>query len=120
MSKREENPEGMRTSDIGLSRLAGITGERLSEADVQRGIDKTLREIVSRPYNPQRLDPPETVRPIDAPTVTTAGEKVTTEKGWYSPKPLAPSRRTDELIEKLADHFQPHEPKSPLRGGDGK
>lgn len=111
----------MSTSDIGLSRLGQITGERPSDAELQRGIDASMREVIAtRGYNPNALRPPEKATPIDAGKVETASEAGVSEAGWYQPKALGPSRRTDEIIEKLADHFQPHEPKSPLRGGEGK
>lgn len=117
MSKENER---MSTSDIGLSRLGQITGERLSDAELQRGIDRTLREITARPYNPQALDPPEKVKVAVAPTVVEAGEKAA-EPGWYEPKKLGEgSSYTDQLVKKLTDELLPHEPGSPLRGGEKK
>jgi hypothetical protein len=81
------------------------------ERRIQAGIDATMREVISRPYNPQALDPPEKVTPIDAVKVVEAGEKAS-EKGWYSPKPLAGSSQSDEIIKRLADELAPHGPES--------
>jgi hypothetical protein len=90
------------------------------ERRIQAGIDATMREVISRPYNPQALDPPEKVVPIDAPTVVVANA-APKDRGWYTPKSLAGgSRRTDEIIEKLVDAFEPHGEGSVLRKGEGK
>jgi hypothetical protein len=124
MSEKTKGEEVGRTSDVGYTRLSQISGDALTPADIQRSIDGAMRGVIADALrggsNPQRLDPPEAVRPIDAPTVTTAGEKVTPEKGWYQPKPLEGSSYTDQLVKKLTDELLPHERQSPLRGGEGK
>jgi hypothetical protein len=77
------------------------------ERRIQAGIDATMREVISRPYNPQALDPPEKATLPNAPTVVEAGE-VVKERDYYSPKPLGGSSRTDELIEQLVNSELPH------------
>jgi hypothetical protein len=107
--------ERMSTADLGYIRLSQISGEALSATEVQRGIDASMRGVVADALrggsNPQKLDPPEKVRPIDAVKVVEAGEKAS-EKGWYSPKPLAGSSQSDEIIKRLADELAPHGPES--------
>ena len=102
----------MSTADLGYIRLSQISGEALSATEVQRSIDASMRGVIADALrggsNPQKLDPVEKVRPIDAGKVETAREAGVSEAGWYSPKPLGGSSRTDELIEQLVNSELPH------------
>ena len=100
--------ERMSTADLGYIRLSQISGEALDPTGIQRGIDATMREVIARPYNPNALRPPEKATPIDAGKVVEAREAGVSEAGWYEPKALGPSRRTDALIEQLVNSELPH------------
>jgi len=114
--------ERMSTADLGYIRLSQISGEALSPEAVQHSIDASMRGVIADALrggsNPQKLDPVEKVRPIDAGKVETAREAGVSEAGWHSPKPLAGSSRTDELIEQLVNSELPHGDGSPLRKGE--
>jgi hypothetical protein len=113
MSKEDER---MSTADLGYIRLSQISGEALDPARIQRGISASMSGVIADALrggsNPQKLDPVEKVRPIDAGKVETAREAGVSEAGWYSPKPLGGSSRTDELIEQLVNSELPHGEKS--------
>jgi hypothetical protein len=94
------------------------------ERRVQAGIDDCMRSVVAdqlggRAYDPWR-DATSTIRnpamkltPVGAAPVHTPGER------WVDPLPMKSpeARATDEHIRRIADHFAPHGPASPLRHG---
>jgi hypothetical protein len=106
------------TTDVALERLSTIgpsAAERARNAEIQRGIDATMREVIREAkYNPNALDAPiNKVVPQGAVPAHTPGER------WVDPRPLATpeDRTTDEHIRRLADHFGPHGSQSPLSHG---
>lgn len=91
----------MRTEELALMRIfAG--GAQPTELDIQRGIDAAMREVVSRPYNPNALRAPEPVR-VNAPEVA---EPTKRGSGWVEAKPLAQRNKFEkELVDALAEKF---------------
>jgi hypothetical protein len=103
------------TTDVALERLSTIgpsAAERARNAEIQPGIDATMREVIrDAKYNPNALDAPiNKVVPQGAVPVHTPGER------WVGPQPLA-SPPGQDIIEKMVDAALPHGPASPLRHG---
>ena len=102
----------IRGAEAGMVAVGRAAARPLTEAEIQRGIDATMREVVGRDarHNPNRLNPPATVKVANAPEVVTAGEG----RGWVEPKPLAAPPGQD-AIERLVNAALPHGAASPLR-----
>jgi hypothetical protein len=111
----------MSTTERAFANLANITGQPASEKaridEVNRGIDFTMRQVIARDarHNPNQLSPNVKVTPDGAAMAKVPGER------WADPTPMVTpeSRSTDAHIQRLADHFEPHGPASPLRKGAG-
>jgi hypothetical protein len=122
----EENADD--TTRLGRWKESRALGSRApfggGRTQVQAGIDDCMRSVVAdqlggRAYDPWR-DATSTIRnpamkltPVGAAPVHTPGER------WVDPLPMKSpeARATDEHIRRIADHFAPHGPASPLRHG---
>jgi hypothetical protein len=116
----------MSTTEKAFANLANITGqpdaERARLAEINRGIDLTMAQTIRESgYNPNELNPNLNVTPAGAGKVKTPGEWEPPTPGWSEPRPLVTpqSHATDEHVRRLADHFEPHGPESPLRKAGG-
>jgi hypothetical protein len=116
------------TTEKAFANLANITGQPDAEkariAEVQRQIDFTMAQTIRESgYNPNQLNPNLAVTPAGAGKVHVPGEWEPPQgtPGWSEPQPLVTpeARATDQAIERLADHFQPHGVASPLRKTGG-
>lgn len=97
--------EKLGTTDRGFIAVGRAAARPLTEAEIQLGINQSMREEIRRPYNPNALNPPATVRVANAPEVVTAGEEKR-GTGWADPKPLArPSAYEERLLSGIADKF---------------
>jgi hypothetical protein len=113
----------MSTTERAFANLANITGQPEAEKaridEVNRSIARTMSEVVARDshHNPNQLTPNFTVRPDGAGKDHVPGTWDPPQRGWSEPQPLTTpsSRSADEHIRRLADHFAPHGPASPLR-----
>jgi hypothetical protein len=107
-----ENAE-MSTTEKAFANLANIgpsEAEKAKDREVQRAIARTMAEVVADRHDPiHALGKSEKVTPV--------GVVLTTTPGWSEPTPLTTpeARATDEHVRRLADHFAPHAPESPLR-----
>jgi hypothetical protein len=114
----------MSTTERAFANLANITGQPAAEKaridEVQRGIDFTMRQTIADRYNPRELTPNMAVTPAGAGKVHVPGEWEP-PAGWSEPTPMVTpeSHSTDEAVRRLADHFAPHGPESPLRKAGG-
>jgi hypothetical protein len=114
----------MSTTERAFANLANITGQPAAEKaridEVQRGIDFTMRQTIADRYNPRELTPNMAVTPAGAGKVHVPGEWEP-PAGWSEPRPMVTpeSHSTDEAVRRLADHFAPHGPESPLRKAGG-
>jgi hypothetical protein len=113
----------MSTTEQAFANLANIgpsEAEKARLAEINRGIARTMAETIrERGYNPNQLTPNVNVPPAGAGKVKVPGEWEP-PAGWSEPTPMVTpeSRSTDEHIRRLADHFAPHAPESPLRRGE--
>lgn len=128
-----KSDETRRSEDVAFSRLAAIgpsPAERARNDEIQRGIDQSMAQTIREAgYNPNALGRNFAVTPAAGAVVTkpdpwedasyNARLKAAAGPGWSEPKPLVTpqSAATDEHIRRLADHFAPHGPASPLRTG---
>ena len=114
----------MSTTERAFANLANITGQPAAAKaridEVQRGIDFTMRQTIADRYNPRELTPNMAVTPAGAGKVHVPGEWEP-PAGWSEPTPMVTpeSHSTDEAVRRLADHFAPHGPESPLRKAGG-
>jgi hypothetical protein len=117
----------MSTTERAFANLANLTGQPAAEKaridEVNRGIDFTMRQVIARDarHNPNQLEPNSVVRPDGAGRDYVPGTGGFTGEGWSEPTPMVTpeSRSTDEHVRRLADHFAPHAPESPLRKTGG-
>jgi hypothetical protein len=113
----------MSTTARAFANLANITGQPAAEKarldEVNRAIARTMVEVVAGRHNPNQLTPNVTVAPAGAGKVKVPGEWEP-PAGWSEPTPMVTpeARATDEAVRRLADHFAPHGPESPLRRGE--
>jgi hypothetical protein len=114
----------MKSEDVAFSRLAAIgpsAAEKARLAEINRGIDATMRETIRESgYNPNQLRPNLAVTPAGAGKDHVPGTWEPPAPGWSEPQPMVTpeSRATDEAVRRLADHFAPHGAESPLRRGE--
>jgi hypothetical protein len=114
----------MSTTERAFANLANIGPSAAEQAridEINRTIARTMAEVVAtRSYNPNQLTPNFTVTPSgagkDHVPGTWDGPSAATP-GWSEPQPLTTprARATDEHVRRIADHFAPHAPASPLR-----
>jgi hypothetical protein len=83
------------SDEVGLTRINAM--RPLTEKEIQAGIDKTMREVVANPYNPNALRRPETATPANAPVVKTFGQG----RGFIEDKPLEPVVKPGSLEERV-------------------
>ena len=123
MSEKEKDKplagEPVGTAEAGMVAVGRAASRQPTEAEIQAGILRSMREVVARPYNPNALLPVDNVKVANAPQVVTAGSG----RGWQEEKPLAAPPGQD-AIERLVNAALPHGSASPLRrklgGGAGK
>jgi hypothetical protein len=119
----------MSTTEKAFANLANIgpsEAEKAKLAEVNRSIARTMAEIVLTRVNdgsyrdPNQLTPNLKVTPAGAGKARVPGEWEP-PAGWSEPQPLVTpeSHSTDEAVRRLADHFAPHGPESPLRKAGG-
>jgi hypothetical protein len=118
----------MRSEDVAFARLAAIgpsPAEKARLAEINRGIDASMAETIRESgYNPNQLSRNFAVTPSGAGKDHVPGTwepPAGPPAGWSEPTPMVTpeSRSTDEAIKRLADHFAPHAPESPLRKTGG-
>jgi hypothetical protein len=88
----------MGTADRGYVAVGRAASRPPTEAEIQAGILKSMSEVVARPYNPQALNAPATVKVANAPVVVTAGESKR-GSGWQDEKPLESPMPKGSFIE---------------------
>ena len=119
MSEKEKDKPiaPMGTAEAGMVAVGRAAARQPTAEEIQRGIMKTMQEVVSRDarHNPNKLDAPATVKVANAPEVVTAGEPKR-GSGWEEEKPLAAPPGQD-AIERLVNAALPHGAASPLRKG---
>jgi hypothetical protein len=95
--------------------LGPLTTRGPTPEEIQAGIDQTMREIIMKDahHNPNELRPVENLRVAGSPVVVDA-DRTGAHRGWQRERPLElpPGQN---VINQLADYFQPHGAQSPLR-----
>jgi hypothetical protein len=114
----------MSTTERAFANLANIgpsAAEKAKHDEINRAIARTMGDVVRDRYNPRELSPNVKVQPASAGEAKVPGEWKGPAPGWSEPQPLVTpeSHSTDEAVRRLADHFAPHGPESPLRKTGG-
>jgi hypothetical protein len=122
MSEKDKPIGAVGTAEAGMVAIGRAAARPPSEAEIQQGILRSMREVVARPYNPNALRAPPTVRVANAPEVTTAGEPKR-GTGWQEEKPLKSPMPKGSFIEGVVGgmidaHLGPAQAKPKAKKGE--
>jgi hypothetical protein len=93
-----EKDKPIGTAEVGMVAIGRAAARQPTDAEIQAGILRSMRDVVARPYNPNALRRPDRVGVANAPEAVTAGEPKR-GTGWAKEAPIESPMPKGSFIE---------------------